>query len=203
MASLGGRTFNPADHDTEQRDEYPNLPDGIYRLEVSAAELNEDEAAGKAGIKIVYDVIEPEDYAGRKMFNYINLENPSKEAQDIGQKELASLCRAAEISEEITDTDQLTFRPFVARVGLGKPSKKKNDDGTPSYPAKNEIKRFYFPDTGDVPAPEVVEVPAAANDNRRSANDNAPAARPAASRPAAARPETDAAPKAARPWGKK
>ena len=52
MASLGGRTFNPNDHDTEQRDEYPNLPDGIYRLEVSEADLKEDQAAGKAGIKI-------------------------------------------------------------------------------------------------------------------------------------------------------
>lgn len=203
MASLGGRTFNPADHDTEQRDEYPNLPDGIYRLEVTDADLKEDQQAGKAGIKITYGVVEPEDYKGRLIFGYINIEHPNVQAQDIGQKELASLCRAAEISEEITDTDQLRFQAFVAKVGLGKPGKEKNADGTPSYPAKNEIKRFYFPDTGDVPAPEVAEVPAAANDNRRSANDNAPAARPAAARPAAARPEADAAPKAARPWGKK
>jgi hypothetical protein len=199
MASLGGRTFNPNDHDTEQRDEYPNLPDGIYRLEVSEADLKEDQAAGKAGIKITYDVVEPDDLKGRKIFGYINIEHPNVQAQDIGQKELASLCRAAEISEEITDTDQLKFQSFVAKVGLGKPGKERNADGTPVYAAKNEIKRFYFPDAGDVPAPEVAEQ-AAANDNRKSANDNAPAGRPAANRPAA---QADAAPKAARPWGKK
>ena len=185
MAKLGG--FNPQAHDTESQRDYDNLPDGIYRLEVSSSELKEDKAAGKALLKLTYDVVEPEKYKGRKIFGNINLENPSPQAQEIGQKELASLCRACSIDHEIDDSEELHFVAFTAKVGMGKPSK----DG--QYPAKNEIKRFYFPDQGDLPTPEITG-PVPANDNRRpAANDN----KPAAQQQAAASGD-----KPKRPWGK-
>jgi len=194
MASLGGRRFDATQHDTEQRD-YENLPEGIYVLEVTESELKEDKGAHKAGLKLTYDVIEPAEYKGRKIFAYINIEHPNVQAQEIGQKELASLARAVGETNEFDDSEVLHLRAFTAKVGLGKPSKEKNADGTPTYPAKNEIKRFYFPDADDVPAPSVA-APAAANDNRRPpANDNRTAAQPAAAAAATAGK--------ARPWGKK
>ena len=193
MARLGSR-FDATQVDTEQRGDYENLPEGVYRLEVSEADLKEDRPANKAGIKITYDVIEPEDYKGRKIFGYINIENPNVQAQEIGQKELAALCRAMEI-DGVDDTDELKFHAFTAKVGLGKPSKDKNADGTPVYPAKNEIKRFYFPDEGNVPA---AEVSAPANDNRRPpANDNG------ARQTGNASSASTAVAGKARPWGAK
>lgn len=182
MASLGQR-FDATAHDTEQRD-YEELPNGIYRLEIEASDV----AATKDGrgriLKTTMLVIEPEQYAKRKLFTIFNLENANPQAQEIGQKQFASLCRAIGI-DGVNDSDELHFQSFIAKVGLGKPSK----DG--QYPARAEIKRYYFPDSEDVPAPEIdaQQPPKAANDNRR------PAAAPA--RPAAV---TAPAATGARPW---
>src|SRR5690606_38280670 len=107
-------------------------------------------------------------------------------AQEIGQRQLASLCRAIGVSA-VDDTEDLLFKSFTARVALGRPSK----DG--QYPARAEIKRYYYPDEGNVPPAEIDATQPAA---QRPANDNRPAAansnQPASAGAAAGRK---------RPWG--
>ncbi|WP_247877613.1 hypothetical protein [Brucella pituitosa] len=69
----------------------------------------------------------------------------------------------------VEDTDDLLFKSFTVRVALGKPSK----DG--QYPARAEIKKYFFPDENNVPEPSIdAQQPAAAA--QRPANDNRPAA---------------------------
>lgn len=171
MANLGSR-FNATNYDTEQRD-YENLPNGIYRLEVTESEVAATSKGDGTILKLKYGVIEPEQYAKRVIFGNINLENPSAQAQEIGQKELASLCRAVGL-QEISDSEELHFKGFVAKVGLSK--QRTGKDGK-VYEPRNEIKRYYFPDSDDMPAIGI-EVPTAANDNnpppRQAANDNRP-----------------------------
>lgn len=190
MAVLGSK-FNAQAHDTEQR-EYSELPDGIYALEVIQSEVAPTQNGDGTVLKLRYSVVEPEEYKGRLLFGNINLENPNSLAQELGQKELASLCRACELSE-IEDSDQLHFVKFVAKVGLGKPSKQKNPDGSPKYPASVGIRRYYFPDSGDMP--DIGVTAAAAT---KPANDNKPAsgdARQTGNGGAAATGKS-------RPWGK-
>ncbi len=192
MAQLGQR-FNAQEHDTEQRD-FEELPNGIYQLEIEASDVGKTNDKKGTILKTTNVVIAPEEFKGRKLFNNFNLENASAQAQEIGQKQFAALCRAIGI-DTVDDSDELHFRSFTVKIGLGKPSK----DG--QYPARAEIKRYYFPDEGNVPEPAIdANQPAArpaaaqvpANDNRRaSANDNRQSA-PAAAKPAGARP-----------WGKK
>ena len=169
MAGLGQK-FDATQHDTEQRD-YEELPNGIYKLEIEASEVGPTKNEKGTILKVTNVVVLPEEYAGRKLFGTYNLENANAQAQEIGQKQLASLCRA--IGESgIEDSDELHFKPYVAKVALGKPSK----DG--QYPARAEIKKYFFPDQDDVPEPAIdANQPAkAANDNRPAANDNKPAA---------------------------
>jgi len=132
-------------------------------------------------------VIRPEEYAKRKLFNNYNLKNKSTQAQEIGQRQFASLCRAIGVSE-VEDSEELHFKAFTAKIGLGKPSK----DG--QYPARAEIKRYYYPDEGNVPQPSIdTNQPVA---QARPANDNRPAAANS-NKPA---PAAAAAGKK-RPWG--
>lgn len=193
MASIGVK-INPRDHDTDtQRSgSYEDLPNGTYVLQVEDADVKESGSGTdrKVGINVAFEVIEPEEFKGRKMFSYINIEHPNPQAQQIGQADFAKLCRALSIDEAPDDTDDLKFISFTADVGMGKPSKKLGADGKPEYPAKNEIKKYHYPDLGEVPAAKVSVQPAPANDNRASANDNRPAAKPAAAA-------------GNRPWGKK
>lgn len=187
MATLGTK-FNAQDHNTEQRD-YEELPNGIYELEVEASDVAPTKDGRGTILKTTMVVLRPEDFAKRKLFNNFNLENPSVQAQEIGQRQFASLCRAIGVSE-VEDSEELHFKAFTAKIGLGKPSK----DG--QYPARAEIKRYYFPDQGDVPEPAIdADQPrAAANDNRTSAASTPPA------NDSRAAPAKTAAGGKARPW---
>lgn len=184
MASLGS-TFNATEHDTEQRGDYEELPNGTYQLEIEASDVVPTKSGSGTVLKTTNVVIAPEAYKGRKLFTQYNLENSNAQAQEIGQRQFASLCRAIGV-DSVADSEELHFRAFTAKIGLGKPSK----DG--QYPARAEIKTYFFPDTGNVPEPAID-----ANQPTRpapAANDNKPAA--AAARPAAAA-------SGSRPWGKK
>ena len=194
MASLGQK-FDATQHDTTQSD-YSELPSGIYVLEIEASEVKPTSNGKGTILKVTNSVIEPEEWngqqlKGRKLFNNYNLENESAQAQEIGQKQFAALCRAIGVSE-VEDSEELHFHAYTAKVGLGKPSK----DG--QYPARAEIKRYFFSDEGEVP-PAAIDAtqpapapakPAAANNNHRpAANTNTPPARAAAG--------------GKRPWGTK
>jgi hypothetical protein len=186
MAGLGNK-FNAQEHDTEQRD-YENLPDGIYRLEVTQSEVKPTSKGDGTILSLRYGVIEPEQFKGRLIFGNITLENPNSQAQEIGQKQLASLCRAIGVSE-ISDSDELHFQGFVAKVGVSKA----RTVGTKTYEPRNEVKRYYFPDSDDAPEIGIL-----------AANDNKPAAKPAANdnKPAPAQAAAATGGKS-RPWGKK
>lgn len=181
-----GVSIAVTEESTEQRAEYDNLPNGVYRLEISAAEVkrkNENTPQEASGFKCTFDVIDPEELRSRKIFGYYNLQNPSVQAETIGRKEFSQLRRALgfgdvdENQEEQEVIDEMRLVPFVATVGMGKDSKDKNADGTPAYPASNEIKRYWYPDLNDAPP---IGVTAAANDNRQAAKVVAKPATPAA-----------------------
>lgn len=182
MAALG-KKFDATQHDTTQTD-YAELPNGIYKMEIEASDVSSTKDGGGTLLKTTNVVIEPEDYKGRKLFNNYNLENKSAQAQEIGQKQFASLCRAIGIGE-VEDSEDLHFQAFTVKVGLGKPSK------NGQYPARAEIKRYYFPDEGNVPEPSIDNnqpKPAATS----AANDN---------KPATAEPRAVASSGKKRPWG--
>lgn len=193
MAQLGQK-FDATQHDTTQSD-YAELPSGTYKMEIEASDVVPTKDGKGTILKTTNVVVEPEEWngqtlKGRKLFNNYNLENQSAQAQEIGQKQFAALCRAIGVSE-VEDSEDLHFHTFTVKVGLGKPSK----DG--QYPARAEIKRYYFPDEGNVPEPAIDEVqpkaaPVAANNNHRPAsNDNKQA------------PAKAAAGAGNRPWGAK
>lgn len=174
MAVLG-KKFDATAHDTTQTD-YAELPNGIYKMEIEASDVVATKAGDGTLLKTTNSVVEPEEYKGRKLFTQYNLENKSAQAQEIGQKQFAALCRAVGVAE-VEDSEDLHFKTFTVRVALGKPSK----DG--QYPARAEIKRYYFEDEGNVPDPAVdaeQPKPTPANSNTRpAANDNRQAAAPA------------------------
>lgn len=188
MARIGVR-IEATEEGTEQKSSYENLPNGNYLLQMEAcdvAEKNEGTPEHSITVKSTFEVLEPEDYKGRKLFGNYNIANKNETAQRIGNEQFQCLLRAMEMSEfgEDDDTDILRFVPFTATIGMGKDSKTKNADGSPEYPAKNEIKRYWFPDQGNAPVIGVTGPVKPANDNRPVQKAAAaPAAKPAGSKP--------------------
>lgn len=179
---------------TEQRPQYENLPAGVYRLEISTSEIkckNEGTREKAVSWSTTMDVVEPDDFRGRKLFTNYNLEHPTAQAQEIGQKQFSALRRAmgkGNVGED-EDTEEMHLEPFIATVGMGRDSKEKNGDGSPKYAARAEIKRYWYPDIGDAPPIGIT----AARGGVTAANDNNPAAKIAA----------EVKPAGAKPWAKK
>ncbi len=183
--------FDATQHDTEQTS-YEDLPLGVYRFEMTASDIQPNSKGTGTVLKTTLSVIEPAEYEGRKFFANYNIQNNNPKAEEIGQRDFAKLCRATGV-QSVEDSEELHGISFLAKLKMGKDSKEKNADGTPTYPARVEIGRYFYPDEGDLPTPAIDDdqpsAPKAANDNRQAAP--ARAAAPAA-----------AAGGKSRPWGK-
>lgn len=124
------------------------LPRGTYTVEITDAEVKETKARTGTGLKLEYTVVEPAEFARRKVFQFINLRHTSEQAEQIGQSQLSALCRAVGI-QNLTDTDQL-FQKML-KVGV------KIRAASGDYPASNDISA-YEALSG---APQVSAMPAA------------------------------------------
>ncbi|SKA20163.1 DUF669 domain-containing protein [Consotaella salsifontis] len=197
MANLG-RKFDASEHDTDSHGQYDELPDGIYELEIEASEVKENSKGNGTILKTTAVVLRPEEFKDRKFFDTFNLEHSNPQAQEIGQRQFAQLCRAIGVVE-VEDSEELHFRSYVVKIGLGKPSKEKDESGNPRYPARAEVKRYFYPDEGNVPEPEAAS-PAA---ERPSSHGGAtPPARHGQSASRAAQAGASSGPAKKRPWGK-
>jgi hypothetical protein len=152
----GGFDANTVQPD-EGRDFAP-MPAGAYTVEVTNAEVKDLASGNGTGLKLELTVIDPEQYAKRKVWANLNIRHSNSQAEQIGQAQLSALCHAVGIPV-LKDSDQLFGKILRVRLKI-KPAQG-------GYPAGNEVTAFEAV-SGAQPGPAVSR-PAA----------NAPAAAPA------------------------
>lgn len=112
MASLEG--FNAAE--VEPNKAFEPLPAGNY----TAVIINSEEKATSAGtgsyIKLEIEVIDGP-HKGRKLFDNLNLNNPSAQAVTIAKGTLSAICRAVGVLTP-KDSSDLHNIPLVVKVGV-------------------------------------------------------------------------------------
>ena len=124
MAQLN---FNAAEIDTTSRDA---IPSGTYEAVVTDSEMRATKSGTGMGINLTFEILSDGPAKGRKVFAWINYENASAKAQQIGREELASLCKAVGVVE-LDDTVQLHNLPLLITVGVDR-----ND------PTRNVVKKY-------------------------------------------------------------
>ena len=82
-------------------------------------------------------------HKGRKVWDRLNLKNPSKEAKDIAHKTLSGIC-AALGTKNLTDTQQLRGKPVVLKLKV-RPAQGQ-------FEATNEIARGGYKSANGAPA---------------------------------------------------
>lgn len=144
MAKLN---FNASAVQIPQRT-YGPLPAGKFEMMV----IKSDNKAIKAGnghyLELEMQVISGE-HSGRRHWERLNLDNPSKKTVEIAEEQLARLCAALGLAK-IEDSEELHDRPFIAKVEIDKKD-----------PTSNRIYDF-MPAEGSAPAPTAVAVKPAA-----------------------------------------
>lgn len=121
--------IDPSQHEPSHN--FTPLPPGSYPVEIESVEIKDTKAGTGKYLKVQYNVI-GEDYNGRKLFDQINILNPSEKAQEIGRRQLADLARACDIPF-LDDEDMLIGKQLEVRVKV-----KQEKDREPD----NEIKGY-------------------------------------------------------------
>ena len=104
--------FNAAEVDTTSRDA---IPSGTYEAVVTDSETRATKNGNGMGINLTFEILSEGPAKGRKVFAWINYENASAKAQQIGREELASLFKAVGVTD-LDDTVQLHNLPLLITV---------------------------------------------------------------------------------------
>lgn len=122
------------------------IPAGWYNAQMTASEMKPTADGTGAYLQAEFTVLSG-DYAGRKLFDRINLQNKNPVAVEIGYKTLSAICHAVGVIQ-VQDSQQLHGRPLQLKVSLRAAGP--GADGK-HYEASNEVKGYKGMDGAGVP----------------------------------------------------
>ena len=130
MVELTG--YNPEEF--EPLGSFEVLPADNYVVVIESSEKRKA-STGEANyyLQFVYNVVEGK-FAGRKIFDRLNVENESAQAETIAKRALASICLAVGAVHP-KNTEELHDKPFMVNVGI-RPAK-----GTTDRPTLSKVTR--------------------------------------------------------------
>lgn len=108
------------------------VPAGWYNVKIVESELKPTSNGNGAYLQLTMEVLDG-DYAGRKLFDRLNLQNPNQTAVEIAYKTLSAICRSTGVMQ-CQDSTQLHGIPMQAKATV-RPA-----DG--QYDAQNEVKGY-------------------------------------------------------------
>lgn len=107
------------------------IPSDKYVAAVTNSELKPTKAGNGSFLQLEFTILDGE-YKGRKLWDRLNINNPSSQATDIARSQLSAICRAVGIMQ-VRDSNELHHRPLQITVRV------KQDDSGEMY---NVIKGY-------------------------------------------------------------
>lgn len=98
--------FDPAAVEPQAPMDDSPLPAGVYTAEITSADVKPLKSGNGTGLSLEFTIIDPEQFARRKVWQNINIKHSNAQAEQIGQSQLSTLCRVLNIGK-LTDSDQL------------------------------------------------------------------------------------------------
>lgn len=105
------------------RREHSTVPAGSYGVKVIHTEHNVNNAGTGSHERVDFEICDG-DYAGRQIPTWLNLKHPNETTVRLAYRELAEICRAADVLQP-KDTTELHGRPLTINVRV----KKRRDTG--------------------------------------------------------------------------
>lgn len=116
MASFG-QTFDASS--IEPSSNYDVLPPGKYLGQIVASEMRATKDGTGQYLYLEVDILEGQ-YAGRKLFDRLNLVNANPDTVQIAQRTLSSICRAVG-KMQVSNSEQLHLVPMTLDVRVRPP----------------------------------------------------------------------------------
>lgn len=133
------------DEDSKRMGDFGIMPSIWYLGHIKKSEIKKTKAGTglRLNMQVVVEGSEEDDFSESSPFNDrivfigLNVKNPSSQAVEISQRELASICDACEVSE-LEDSEELHDIDFGFKLGVEK--------GKDGYDDKNVIKKYITED---------------------------------------------------------
>lgn len=116
--------FNAQAHTPAATPTRSPLPKGTYAAIVMDSDIKSTKAGTGQYIELTLQVVDGQ-FAGRRIWDRLNISNPNKTAEDIALAQLQSLCQAVGVSN-MTDTHQLHDRPFSVTLDIDRKEPDRN-----------------------------------------------------------------------------
>ena len=129
--------------DNNETSGFSVIPEGSYIAHITKSEWKTTRAGDGEYINLHLVILEGE-YAGRMLFENLNMVNPNKIAEDIARKTLNSICAACKL-QNVEDTEELHGIPMEVKVKI-RPAQG-------DYPASNSIAAFLPAEKDDEELP--------------------------------------------------
>ena len=110
----------------DPQDSFSALPAGTYVAVIESTEVKGTKTGSGQYIKAKYRIIDGQ-HKNRVIFGNINVVNANKQAEEIGQRQLSSLCHAVGVLQ-LQDTQQLHNKPVKIKVKVRVDESGKYDD---------------------------------------------------------------------------
>lgn len=143
--------------------DFSAIPSGKYKSAIVGSEWKVNNAKTGRFLELTLEVVDGE-FKGRKLWDRLNLENPSQQASDIAQKTLSAICHATGVLR-VSDSQQLHDKPLLVTVRVV-PRKDKDGNVVKGADGKdetsNEVKGYSKIDGGITALPVANNAPATA-----------------------------------------
>lgn len=132
-------------------DDYTPLVPGKYICQITGAEIKQTKTRTGHGLTFSLTVLDGP-HAGRKVFDFINIDNPNSICQEIGRRVLAALVLASGL-QRLGPVAELNGKVVVAHVKVGKDQNGNDRNNVRTYSAPGAVA------TAPVAAPVVTPQP--------------------------------------------
>ncbi len=163
MARLD-ETFDATDIDPLQP--FENLLAGTYRAQIVESEMRATRNGQGQYLWLMLDILEGE-YQGRKLFDQLNLINPSPQTVEMAKRSLSAICHATD-RIAIADSEELHLIPMEIVVTVEPPKNGYGARNRIRYVAKKKDAGTTRPPTRPAPAAASVEPPMTAQQSEPS-----------------------------------
>lgn len=133
------------------------IPSGWYNCIMTESEMKPTEKPGGMYLETTMQVMDGA-YAGRKVFDRLNLQNANPIAVEIAYKQLSAICHAVGVIQ-VANSQQLHNRPMQVKVSLRQGGI--NQANGVAYDAYNEVKGYKAIEATTAAAPIAPPVPPA------------------------------------------
>lgn len=118
MANISSLNFDASQ--VPPAEAFEALPAGTYKAVITKTEMKDNRAKNGVFLEVELQIVDGE-HANRKVWDRINLLNPSATAVEIGKRTLSAICHAVHVMRP-SDTSELHNIPLIIKVGVEKRS---------------------------------------------------------------------------------